>query len=218
MSQIRIIIADDHTMFREGLRAIINDETDMVVVGEARDGFEALDKVRDLLPDVVLMDINMPRLDGVKAARHISEQHPQVSLIMLTMYDQDKHVFESITAGARGYILKHAPAKQLVEVIRAVYHNKGGIDPYVTRKVLRQFRELAKGQQRKDFPLLNQREIEILDLMARGAANKAIAEELVLSENTIKHKVSEIFQKLHVKNRAEAVAYAMREGLIAPDS
>jgi NarL family two-component system response regulator LiaR len=134
------------------------------------------------------------------------------------MYDQDKHVFESITAGARGYILKDAPAKQLVEVIRAVYHNKGGIDPYVTRKVLRQFRELAKGQQRKDFPLLNQREIEILDLMARGATNKAIAEELVLSENTIKHRVSEIFQKLHVKNRAEAVAYAMREGLIAPDS
>jgi NarL family two-component system response regulator LiaR len=218
MSQIRIIIADDHTMFREGLRAIIKDETDMVVVGEARDGFEALDKVRDLLPDVVLMDINMPRLDGVKAARYISEQHPQVSLIMLTMYDQNKHVFESITAGARGYILKHAPAKQLVEVIRAVYHNKGGIDPYVTRKVLRQFRELAKGQQRKDFPLLNQREIEILDLMARGATNKAIAEELVLSENTIKHRVSDIFQKLHVKNRAEAVAYAMREGLIAPDS
>lgn len=218
MSPIRIILADDHTMFREGLQAIINDESDMVVVGEARDGFEALEKVDDLIPDVILMDINMPRLDGVKAARHISEQHPQVRIIILTMYGQDKHVFESIKAGAWGYILKDAPAKQLIETIRAVYRGEAVIDPSVTPKVLRQFRQLAEDQQGRYRPLLNQRELEILRLVAQGATNRAIAEKLFLSENTIKHAISDILQKLQVNNRTEAVTYAIREGLIAPGS
>jgi DNA-binding NarL/FixJ family response regulator len=115
MSSIRVILADDHTLFREGLRAIINDENDMAVVGEARDGLEALQKVDELHPDVVLMDINMPRLDGVQAARQLSAQHPQVRIIILTMYDQDKYVFESIRAGACSYLLKDAPGQRLIE-------------------------------------------------------------------------------------------------------
>jgi len=205
-------------MFREGLQAIINDESDMAVVGEARDGFEVLERVDELNPDVVLMDISMPRLDGVKATRYISEQHPQIRIIILTMYDQDKYIFESIKAGARGYILKDAPAQQLIETIRAVYRGEALIDPSVTLKLLRQFRQLAEGQQGRDLPLLNQRELEILRLVAQGATNRAIAEKLFLSENTIKHRVSEILQKLRVKNRAEAVVYAMKEGLIAPGS
>lgn len=218
MSKIRIILADDHTIFRKGLREIIDSQSDMVVVGEARDGFEALEKVGDLLPDVVLMDIKMPCLDGVKASRHISEHHPQIRIIILTMYGQDKHVFESIIAGAQGYILKDAPIERLIEMIRAVYHGKESIDPYVTSKVLRQFRQLAEGQQGRDFLLLNQRELEILGLIAQGSTNRAIAEKLFLSENTIKHIVSEILQKLHVNNRAEAAAYVIKEGLIAPGS
>ena len=218
MGQIKIILADDHTMFREGLRAIIDDESDMAVVGEARDGFEALEKVRDLLPDIVLMDINMPRLDGVKATRYISEQHPQVRIIILTMYDQDRRVFESIKAGARSYILKDTPVQQLIETIRAVCRGEGVIDSSVTPKVLRQFRQLAAGQLGRDVPPLNERALEILRLIARGATNRVIAEKLFLSENTIKHIVSEILQKLRVNNRAEAVAYAMKEGLIAPGS
>jgi len=200
------------------LQAIINDESDMAVVGEARDGFEVLERVDELNPDVVLMDISMPRLDGVKATRYISEQHPQIRIIILTMYDQDKYIFESIKAGARGYILKDAPAQQLIETIRAVYRGEALIDPSVTLKLLRQFRQLAEGQQGRDLPLLNQRELEILRLVAQGATNRAIAEKLFLSENTIKHRVSEILQKLRVKNRAEAVVYAMKEGLIAPGS
>ena len=200
------------------MQAIINDESDMAVVGEARDGFEVLERVDELNPDVVLMDISMPRLDGVKATRYISEQHPQIRIIILTMYDQDKYIFESIKAGARGYILKDAPAQQLIETIRAVYRGEALIDPSVTLKLLRQFRQLAEGQQGRDLPLLNQRELEILRLVAQGATNRAIAEKLFLSENTIKHRVSEILQKLRVKNRAEAVVYAMKEGLIAPGS
>jgi NarL family two-component system response regulator LiaR len=216
MSPIKIILADDHTMFREGLRAIINGESDMAVVGEARDGFEVLEKVNELTPDVVLMDINMPRLDGIKATRHLSAQHPQARVIILTMYGQDQYVFESIRAGAWSYILKDAPARRLIETIRAVYRGEAVIDPSVTLKVLEQFRQLAQGQQGKDFPLLNEREVEILRLVAQGATNSAIAERLFLSENTVKHMVSEIIQKLHVNNRAEAIAYVMREGLIMP--
>jgi NarL family two-component system response regulator LiaR len=216
MSPIKIILADDHTMFREGLRAIINGESDMAVVGEARDGFEVLEKVNELTPDVVLMDINMPRLDGIKATRHLSAQHPQARVIILTMYGQDQYIFESIRAGAWSYILKDAPARRLIETIRAVYRGEAVIDPSVTLKVLEQFRQLAQGQQGKDFPLLNEREVEILRLVAQGATNSAIAERLFLSENTVKHMVSEIIQKLHVNNRAEAIAYVMREGLIMP--
>jgi NarL family two-component system response regulator LiaR len=218
MSSIRVILVDDHTMFREGLRAIINDENDMTIVGEARDGLEALQKVDELHPDVVLMDINMPRLDGVQAARQLSAQHPQVRTIILTMYNEDKYVFESIRAGVRSYLLKDAPVQRLIETIRAVYRGEAVIDSSVTSKVLGQFRQLTQGQRGKDFSLLNKRELEILRLVAQGATNGAIAGKLFLSESTVKHLVSEIIQKLHVNNRAEAVAYVMKEGLITPGS
>lgn len=218
MSQIRIILADDHTMFREGLRAIINDESDMVVVGEARDGLETLEKVDELQPDIVIMDINMPRLDGVQATRHLSAKHPQVRTIILTMHDQDKHVFESIKAGACSYLLKDAPAQRLIETIRAVHRGEAVIDSSVTPKVLGQLRQLAHSHPEGSFPLLHERELEVLRLIAQGATNSAIAAKLFYSENTVKHMVSEIIQKLHVNNRAEAVAYALKAGLITPDS
>lgn len=214
MKEIRVLLADDHTIFREGLRAILDQQRDIHVVGEAKDGVEAVKKTTELVPDIVLMDINMPVLDGVKASRLITGQDQRVGIVILTMYREDKYVFEAIKAGARGYLVKDARARELLKTIRAVHQGEALIDPAVATKLLEEFRRLAEKRSGKDFLDLNEREIEILRLVAQGATNKKIAATLCFSEQTIKNYLSIIFQKLHVNNRAEAAAYAVQEGLI----
>jgi NarL family two-component system response regulator LiaR len=214
MERIRVLLADDHTMFREGVRAILNRQRDIVVVGEAKDGVEAVERTAAVGPDIVLMDINMPVMDGISASRLISAQDQRVGIIILTMYREDEHVFEAIKAGARGYVIKDARAKELLKAIRAVHRGEALVDPAMAAKLLGEFRRLAEERSRKDFLDLNEREIEVLRLVAQGATNREIADKLCLSEQTIKNNLTVIFQKLHVNNRAEAAVCAIREGLI----
>jgi DNA-binding NarL/FixJ family response regulator len=168
----------------------------------------------ELAPHVVLMDIGMPVMDGITATRMITAQDQRVGVVVLTMYREDRYVFEAIKAGARGYVLKDAQAKDVLNAIRAIHRGEVLIDPGIATKLIEEFRRLAEGQSRKERLDLNQREIEILRLVSQGATNRDIAAALFLSEQTIKNKLSVIFQKLHVNNRAEAVAFATREGLI----
>jgi DNA-binding NarL/FixJ family response regulator len=216
LKAIRVLLADDHAIFRDGLRAILDRQKDIVVVGEAGNGVEAVKKAAELAPDIVLMDINMPVMDGVRASRLITAQDQRVGIIILTMYREDEYVFEAIKAGAQGYVVKDARAREVLKAIRAVHRGEALIDPATATKLLEEFRRLAE-EQRKELFDLNEQEIEILRLVAQGASNKEIAEALHFSEQTIKNKLSIIFQKLHVNNRAEAVASAIREGLISTD-
>ncbi len=186
------------------------------MVSEAGDGVEAVKKAAELAPDIVLMDINMPVMDGVRASRLITAQDQRVGIIILTMYREDEYVFEAIKAGARGYVVKDARAREVLKAIRAVHLGEALIDPATATKLLEEFRRLAEGQRKELFDL-NEQVIEILRLVAQGATNKEIAEAIHFSEQTIKNKLSIIFQKLHVNNRAEATASAIREGLISTD-
>jgi NarL family two-component system response regulator LiaR len=215
MQKIRVLLADDHTIFRKGLQEIINKQSDMTVVGEARDGVEAVSKAEELASDVILMDISMPILDGVKATRLIRGQDEQVGIVMLTMYGDDQYVFEAIKAGAQGYILKDADLDELLKAIRSVHQGEPLIDSSIAGRVLVEFGRLTRDQQNQDFLDLSQRETEILQLVAQGTTNKEIAEKLFISEYTVRNALSIIFQKLHVNSRTEAVAHALREGLIS---
>ncbi len=215
MQKIRILLADDHTIFRKGLQEIINKQSDMTVVGEAKDGVDAVNKAEELAPDIILMDISMPILDGVKATRLIRDQDEQVGIVMLTMYGGDQYIFEAIKAGAQGYILKDADLDELLKAIRSVHRGVPMIDSSIAGRVLVEFGKLTRDRQNQDFLDLSKREIEILQLVAQGATNKDIAQKLFISEHTVRNAISIIFQKLHVNSRTEAVAHALREGLIS---
>jgi len=215
MGKIRILLADNHAMFREGLRAILDKQSDMMVVGEAEDGVEATKKASELAPDIILMDINMPVRGGVEATRLIVAQNPQVGIIILTMYEENEHVLEAIKAGARGYILKSARATELIETIRTVYRGGAVLDPAVTNTLLEQLRHLANDSQEENPIDLSKREAKILHLVAQGRSNREIADLLSLSEQTIKNRLSVIYLKLKVNNRTEAVTCAIRQGLVS---
>ena len=214
MEKIKVLLADDHTMFREGLRQILERQADMTVVGEAGDGREAAEKVESLAPNIVLVDISMPVLDGVKATRLIIECLPGVGVIILSMYGDDEYVFEAIKAGARGYLLKGDSSKNLIEAIRAVHRGEVMLGPGIASRVLAEFRRLARDSSKDRFVDLSKREVRILRLVAEGASNKEIGDRLSLSEQTIKNYLSTIYQKLHVSSRTEAAIKAIREGLI----
>lgn len=216
MSKIRVYIADDHTLFREGLRQLLEMEADIEVVGEAADGLEAVAGVPKLSPDVVLMDINMPVVNGVAAITQILEGAPDTGIIVLTMYRQDQYVFDAMRAGARGYLLKDAKPSDLIFAIRAVARGASMVDPRLTTTVLKEFRRLAN-QVEADQGLggLTQRELEILRLLALGLSNKEIAHRLCLAEKTVKNYLSIIFQKLELNDRVQAAIYALRHGLLA---
>ncbi|MBN1994116.1 MAG: response regulator transcription factor [Anaerolineae bacterium] len=217
MDKIRILLVDDHALFREGLRFLLEDQEDedIEVVGEAEDGLEAVKLVSQLKPTVVLMDINMPVLDGVEATRLILKKDASVGIIILTMYPQDEYVFEAVKAGAKAYLLKDTRSRELLEVIKAVHQGQVVINPQMTIRLLDEFRQIAS---REEEPLklqpLTEREQKILVLVAEGASNKDIAAELKLSERTVKNYLSIIFQKLQVNNRTEAAIRAMRDGLV----
>lgn len=212
MELIKILIADDHPVVREGLSAMLSKEQDVEVVGEAENGVEAVNKAKELQPDIIFMDLRMPELDGVEAMRQIRAQNPDIKIIVLTTYDNDESIFKGIEAGAKAYLLKDAPREELLKAIRAVHRGESLIQPAVAGKVLDRFAELSRQAQAPE--MLSERELDVLKLMAKGAANKQIAAELFISESTVKSHIASIFQKLDVNDRTEAVTQAIRKGII----
>jgi DNA-binding NarL/FixJ family response regulator len=211
---IRLLIADDHTMVRQGLSQICDAEPDMQVVGQAADGQEALRLAELVQPDVVIMDINMPVLDGVQATRHISEANPGTGVIILTMYRQDQYVFEAIKAGARAYLLKDADSDELLRAIRVVADGEALLDSAIALKMIEEFRRLQSDPVGADgISPLTERELDILRLVAQGLENNEIGDQLGLSEKTVRNRLTVIFEKLHVNNRTQAALYALRQGL-----
>lgn len=212
MGAVRLLLADDHRIFRQGLRELIERKTAFKVVGEAATGREVLEQVQVLQPDIILLDIQMPELNGVAVARQLAQSHPEVKIIMLTMYQQDQHLFEAIKAGARAYLLKDADAQELIAVIERVQRGEAAIDAALTARVFDEFRRISTEQ--SDVDQLTEREREILQLLAVGCDNRTIAAQLHLSEKTVGNRLSEIFQKLGVTNRTQAALVAVQRGLI----
>ena len=212
METIKVMITDDHPVVREGLSAMLKKESDIQVVGEAENGTVAINKARELQPDIILMDLRMPEVDGVEAMHQIRSENPDIKFIVLTTYDNDEYIFKGIEAGARAYLLKDAPREELFKAVRAVYRGESLIEPTVASKVLDRFAELSRQSQAPEE--LSERELEVLNLMAKGAANKEIAASLYISESTVKTHIQSIFQKLGVSDRTEAVTAALQKGII----
>jgi DNA-binding NarL/FixJ family response regulator len=212
VESINILIADDHPVVREGLIAMLGREVDFNVVGEAKDGVEAVNKAKELKPDVVLMDLRMPEMDGVEAMRQIRSVMPDIKFIILTTYSDDDYIFSGIEAGARAYLLKDAPREDLFKAIRSVSRGESLIQPVVASKLLDRFSQLSRRTPSGDE--LSERELEVLCLMAKGAANKEISAELSIAQSTVKTHITNIFQKLGVNDRTEAVTQALKKGLI----
>ena len=216
---IRVLIVDDHALFRRGLEMVLAEEPDIELVGEASDGTEAVAKAGEALPDVVLMDIRMPKSSGIEACRAMKEVAPSAKIVMLTISDEEEDLFEAIRAGASGYLLKDIPYDEVADVVRAVHGGQSLINPSMAAKLLTEFAALAKrdGEERAQevpAPKLTDREMEVLRLVARGMNNRDIAKELFISENTVKNHVRNILEKLQIHSRMEAVMIAVRENLI----
>ena len=218
MPEIRVLLADDQQLMREGLRVLLDLIPDIRVVGEAGDGVEAVERTRQLRPDVVLMDVRMPVLDGVAATRRLHDASPEVKVIILTTFDDDEYVFEGLRAGAVGYLLKDVPSEQLANAIRAAARGEAFIQPSVARKVVAEFARLTEREhRRREQPLaepLSVRELEVLALMAEGLSNREIGERLFIAEGTVKNHVSNVLAKLGVRDRTQAVLQAQELGLL----
>ena len=212
MEGIRILIVDDHPVVREGIGSMLKKESDFKVVGEASNGLEAIEKARELTPDVVLMDLRMPEMDGVEAIGRIKAEKPEVKFIILTTYSDDEYIFSGIAAGARAYLLKDAPRDELFKAIRMVSRGESLIQPVVASRVLDKLAELSRKTPAGDT--LSEREIEVLRLMASGESNKDIADHLSITQSTVKTHITSIFQKLNVTTRTEAVTNALKKGII----
>ncbi len=211
---IRILIADDHSVVREGLKALILTEPGLEVIGEAADGEEAAFKARILKPDVILMDLVMPRKDGIEAIIEIKREDPETRILVLTSFAEDKKILSAIEAGALGYLLKDASPQELVRAIREVYRGESALHPSAARKLIDRLRGPSGSPQEEP---LTEREIEVLRLIAKGLPNQHIAKELSISERTVRTHVSNILRKLHLPNRTQAALYALREGLASPE-
>ncbi|KAA0232940.1 MAG: Transcriptional regulatory protein DegU [Acidimicrobiales bacterium] len=214
---IRVIICDDHALFRRGLLMVLEAEGGIEVVGEAADGHEAVATATELTPDVALMDVRMPILSGIDATRAINEAVPACKIIMLTVSDDEDDLFEAIKAGATGYLLKEISIEEVADAIRAVQGGQSLVTPSMASKLLVEFTNLSKRADSPDHagtPRLTDRELEVLRLVAEGMSNRQIAEELGISENTVKNHVRNILEKLHLHSRMEAVIYAVREKIL----
>lgn len=213
---IRILIVDDHALVREGLRAVLETQKDMELVGEARDGEEAVARAAELQPDLVIMDLVIPRKDGVTATREILRHNPRIKVLVLSSYLDDEKINNVLHSGAMGYLLKDSNPQELLQAIRTIYWGKSAFDPAVQRKLVDQLNR-GVGESPAADPPLTEREIEVLRLMAQGASNSQIAQKLSLAEGTVRFHVSNILGKLHLASRTQAALYAVREGL-ASDS
>ena len=213
---IRILIADDHAVVRRGLRALIDTEPNMEAVGEAVDGVEAVLMTRSLRPDVILLDLAMPRKDGIEAIVEIKQENPDTRILVLTSFAEDEKVFPAIKSGALGYLLKDSSPQELLRAIQDVYRGESSLHPTIARKLVNEFSRSSNQQSTKEP--LTEREVEVLKLVARGLSNHEIAEMLVVTEPTVSKHVSNILDKLHLANRTQAALHALREGLASLDS
>jgi DNA-binding NarL/FixJ family response regulator len=218
MDKIRILIADDHAVVREGTRQFLEREDDLEVVGEAADGEEAVRLVGKLSPDVAIMDISMPNVDGIEATRQIKAKYPKVAILILSAYDDDQFVFSLLEAGAAGYLLKSVRGNELVNAIREVSAGESVLHPTIARKVLNRFTHITdETQKQKSQDVLTEREIEVLQYAAQGSSNQEIADSLYLSLRTVQSHLNHIFNKLQVSSRTEAVVHALKEGWVTLD-
>jgi len=216
VDEIKLIIAEDEPVARQAMARLFDLETDIKVVGEAVNGEIAIDLARRTLPDVILMDIRMPKLDGIKATQTIKSEMPNVAIVILTIYDDDSSVFQAIKAGAMGYILKDSPIDDALAAVRAAYRGEGIMHPAIAARVMKEFARV-QNERKTDmevFADLTDREREILKLVANAKSNKEIAEELFISEKTVKNHISNILFKLQANDRTEAAIYAARHGLV----
>jgi DNA-binding NarL/FixJ family response regulator len=216
---IRVLIADDHELMRDGLRAMLDAQEDMEVVGEAEDGAQAVDEAIRLHPDVVVMDIRMPRLDGIEATKRLGAQGDRgPRVLVLTTFDLDEYVYEALRAGAGGFMLKDAPPRQLAEAVRTVAAGESLLAPAVTKRLIERYvsRPPVDAVRRDRFADLTERELEVLELLTRGLSNNEIGERLFLSEATIKTHVTRVLNKLGVRDRVQAVVLAYESGLARP--
>jgi NarL family two-component system response regulator LiaR len=218
LAKIKVLIADDHAVVREGTRRILEQEPDMEVVGEAGDGEEAVNLATSLKPDVAIIDIAMPKLDGIEATKRIKVAWPSINILILSAYDDDQFIFSLLEAGAAGYLLKSIRSRELIDAIRAVYSGESVLHPSIARKVLNRFVS-ASGKQEGQEPsgVLSDREMEVLKLAAKGLSNQDIAEKLYLSIRTVQGHLGHIFNKLQVGSRTEAVVRALKEGWVTLD-
>jgi DNA-binding NarL/FixJ family response regulator len=220
---IRVLLVDDQALVRAGFRMILDAEIDIDVVGEASDGREAIDQAQALRPDVVLMDIRMPELDGLEATRRIlagvTEAHEGPKILMLTTFDLDEYVYEALRAGASGFLLKDTPPEQLVAAIHMIAHGDALLSPSITRRVISEFVKGAGPGQREQFPKIDEltaRELEVLKLIARGLSNAEIAKSLYVSETTVKTHVARVLMKLDLRDRVQVVVLAYEAGIVQP--
>ena len=209
--KLRILLADDHPLFRDGLKALLSSVDDAEVVGEAAAGDEVVERALELQPDVVLMDVHMPQLNGIEASRRIVESSPHVGVLVLTMVEDDDAVFAAMRAGARGYLVKGSSQAEILSAIRAVGSGEAVFGPAIARRLIEYFSSSPGGPQA--FPELTQREREVLELIARGEGNAAIAQRLTISQKTVRNHVSNIFTKLQVVDRAQAIVKAREAGI-----
>ncbi len=215
--RLRVLVVDDHALFRRGLQMVLEQEPDLELVGEASDGNEAVEKAAELMPDVILMDVRMPKRSGIEAAGEIKDLLPHVKILMLTISDEEADLYEAIKAGASGYLLKEIPIDEVADAIRSVWAGQSRISPSMASKLLNEFAAISKaGADRPQVPTprLTDREMEVLRLVAQGLNNRDIAKQLFISENTVKNHIRNILEKLHLHSRMEAVVYAVREKLL----
>ena len=218
MEKIRIIIADDHALVRQGMRNLLDQEPDLEVVAEANDGEEAVEMTAQFKPDVAIVDIAMPRLDGIEATKQIKELYPETKVLILSAYDEDQFIFRLLEVGASGYLLKNVQSRELIAAIRTVQEGDSVLHPQIARKVVTRFApNYGKGNRHEAAGVLSEREMEILKHMTTGSSNKEIAEILGLSKRTVQGHMAQIFNKLGVRSRTEAVIRSLKEGWVSLD-
>lgn len=216
--KIRVLVADDHEMIRQAVVMMLGQEPDIEVVGEAGDGAEAVRIASETTPDVVLMDVRMPRRSGIEATMQIKEISPTTHIVMLTVSDEEADLYDAVKAGASGYLLKHTPVEEIAEAVRNVMGGQSQISPSMATKLLSEFQTMVKKEDRPSpastSPRLTEREMEVLKHVAKGLNNRDIAKQLFISENTVKNHIRNILEKLHLHSRMQAVVYAVREGML----
>ena len=215
---LRVVIADDHDLFREGLRQLLASVDDVEVAGEASDGKQAVELVKLHSPDVILMDISMPEMDGIQATEVIVKNYPNTHVVVLTMYADDEYAIHAIRAGAKGYLLKNTRSNEVIRAIRLAAAGGSSIDPALGPVLMREFQRLLNSSPSNSKQQLTDRELRFLELLSRGRNNRQIADELDLAESTVKNNLSALFQKIGVRDRTQAVLYAFQNGLVAPPS
>jgi len=214
VDKIRVLLVDDHQLFRRGVRSILEEDDRIEVVGEAEDGLIALEKARETMPDVILMDINMPRCNGLEATKKIKTEMPYVKILTLTVSEAEESLFDAVKQGTQGYLLKNVDPEQLLDSVHKVARGEAVIPGYLAVKILSEFAKPEKVAEIPAVEPLSQRELDVLRELSTGASNKEIAGKLFISENTVRNHIRNILDKLHLSNRVQAAAYAVRQGIV----